>query len=122
MDRQERSRAERMMMSSIISGTSADLLKEIMLRTRPVLRTEYGHLPYLDRGRQVQTIHDENIYDLPIAGVGLVIPKLMQCYTHWPMFEQGGVPIRASVEVSTTTWENKRAIKVHEDGTFSWAA
>jgi DNA polymerase-1 len=121
-DRQERARAERMMMSSIISGTSADLLKEIILRTRDVLKVEYGHMPYAERGRQVQTIHDENVYDLPIAGVGHVLPKLMKSYTDWPMFERGGVPIRASCELSTTTWEDKRPITIHEDGTFSWAA
>lgn len=121
-DRKERARAERMMMSSIISGTSADLLKEIIRRCRTVLNQAYGHLAYEERGRFVQTIHDENIFDLPIAGCGQTIHQLARCFTDWPMFEKAGVPIRCNVEVSTTTWEDKKAIKLLPDGNFQWAA
>lgn len=117
-----RAKAERRMMSSIISGTAADMLKEIMLRTSKLLRETYGHLPYEERGRQVQTIHDENVYDLPIAGCGPVLHGLHHCFTDWKMFEEQGVPIRASVELTTTTWENKKAIDLTPDGGFRWAA
>lgn len=117
----ERSRAERMMMSSIISGTAADMLKEIILRTGRVLKSEYAHLAPEQRGRLVQTIHDENIYDLPIAGCGPVIVKLMKCFTYWPQFEGQGVPIRASCKLSTTSWEEAGPIEVLPDGSFRWA-
>jgi DNA polymerase-1 len=120
-DEQELARAQRKMMSSIISGTAADMIKEIMIRTGAVLEATYGHLPEEQRGRKVQTIHDENVYDLPIVGCSQVLPKLLACFTDWPQFEAGGVPIRASIEATTTTWEEKRGLEVLPDGSFKWA-
>lgn len=119
-DKRERAAGERKMMASIISGTAADVIKEIMLRVSVVLREEYGHQE--KKGHQVQTIHDENIYDLPINGVGPVLHKIHKCFTNWPMFEDAGVPIRCGVELSTTTWEDKKAIELLPGGQFRWAA
>jgi DNA polymerase-1 len=113
-DERERSRAERMMMSSIISGTAADLMKEIMLRSGAMLAAEHPEV------RIVQSIHDEVVYDMPIEGCAEVLPKIMKCFTDWPMFEARGVPIRASCELSTTTWEEKRTLLLDPDG-FRWA-
>lgn len=112
----ERARGERMMMSSIISGTSADLIKEIAIRCMTMVARE-GHEVYLKKA-----IHDELSFDMPIKGCSVVLPKLMKCFTDWPMFEERGVPIRASCELTTTTWEDKRAITFNPDGSFSWAA
>ncbi len=119
-DRAEYAHALRKMMASIISGTSADLLKEIMLRCRGVLQAEYAQLPYDRRGRQVQPIHDEIVFALPVEGCAQVIPKLYRCFTDWPMFEERGVPIRASASLTTTTWEDKKEINVYPDGSFGW--
>ena len=118
-DKRERAAAERKMMASIISGTAADVIKEIMIRVGVVLHQEYGHR--VQKGSQVQTIHDENIYDLPINGVEPVLHKIHKCFTDWPMFEDQGVPIRCGLELSTTTWEDKKAIELIPGGGFKWA-
>lgn len=125
-DRWKRKRAERMMMSSIISGTSADLMKESMLRTDPIVLA--------GNGRQVQTIHDELIFDIPRqSGWTNTVLRLAQAMEDWPMFSKDrpnlseyspgryGVPIKVSVELTTTTWEAKREIEI-VDGGFRWAA
>ena len=125
-DKWKRGRAERMMMSSIISGTSADLMKESMIRCNPIVQAVGG--------RQVQTIHDELIFDLPKApGWARTIVQLKQAMEGWPMFSQDhpevseyapgrrGVPIEVSVELTDTTWEAKREIIVEGDS-FRWAA
>jgi DNA polymerase-1 len=117
-DRAVLAKAQRKMMSSIVSGSAADMLKEIIRRARDLLRAEYGHLPYEQRGRFLKTIHDENVYGLPIAGCGRVIHALHRCFTDWPEIERAGVPIRASVSVSTTTWEDKKDIRLLPDGSF----
>lgn len=116
-DKAERTRAERMMMSSIVSGTAADLMKEIMLRSGKMLYDNGHHAVKI-----VKSIHDEIVYSMPIKGCSEVLPKLMHCFTDWPMFEDGGVPIRASCELTTTTWEDKREVEILDDGTFRWAA
>lgn len=119
-DKHRRERAERMMMSSIISGTAADLMKESMRRTWPIA-VEAG-------GRMVQTIHDELVFDLPRqSGWAGTVLRLVDRMEDWPMFsedspERRGVPIQASVELSTTTWEDKREIEILPDRTFRWAA
>lgn len=107
--RWEVERAQRQMMSSIVSGTSADMLKEIMLRTEPVLREE---------DRFYGTIHDEVVYLLAIEGCGEIITKLMREFIDWPDFAD--VRIGASCEVTTTTWAEKRELLVYPDGTFAW--
>lgn len=124
-DKWKRKRAERMMMSSIISGTSADLMKESMRRTWPIVTSpEVG-------GAMVQTIHDELVFDLPMKkGWSNTLVQLKRTMEDWPFFSEDrfydgqfhrGLPIEASVELSTTTWEDKRALEFHADGTFSWA-
>lgn len=114
-DDSERARAERMMMSSIVSGTAADLMKDILLRSGALIYKE--QLPV----EIAMSIHDEIAYDMPIAGCAKIIPKLAHCFTDQPMFEKGGVPIRISIELSTSTWEDKRAIEIEADS-FRWAA
>ena len=111
-----RRRGERMMMSSIISGTCADLMKDTFLRS--------GHMLSIESPETllVQTVHDEIAYDIPIPQAERILPKIMKCFTDWPIFEQGGVPIRASCELSTTTWADKREIEILPEGGFKWAA
>lgn len=123
----KRMRAERMMMSSIISGTSADLMKESMLRTVPIAR-DFG-------GDIVQTIHDELVFDLPRqSGWAQTVLKLHAAMEDWPMFSEDkpnlreyapgrfGVPIKSSVELSVTNWEDKREIEIVDGTSFRWAA
>ncbi len=125
-ERWERERAERQMMSSIISGTSADLMKECMRRTRPIAK-EVG-------GRLSQTIHDELVFDLPRqSGWSRTVIKLVRAMEDWPRFSQDrpdlaqyapgrrGVPIKTNVALSTSTWEEKREIRLLDDDTFEWA-
>ena len=119
-----RKRAERQMMSSIISGTSADLMKESMRRTWPIAQAAGGRLS--------QTIHDELVFDLPKKpGWAKTVVKLVRAMEHWPFFSEDrfyegrhhqGLPIKTSVELTTTTWEDKKSIEVYPDGTFAWAA
>lgn len=114
-----RERAERQMMSSIISGTAADLMKESMIRTRPIAQAAGG--------RMVQTIHDELVYDIPRqSGWARTVIAMKRRMEDWPEFSRDahgrrGVPIKTNVALSTTTWEDKREIKVHDDDTFEWA-
>jgi len=100
--RWERERAERMMMSSIVSGTAADLCKEVMINARLWL-SRADH-----RARLVQQVHDELVYDLPIDNAAPLLRGVMAITTTWPFFEQGGVPIRANMSLTTTRWEAKR--------------
>jgi len=111
----ERLRAERMMMSSIVSGTAADLIKEIMLRCRATIRED--DLPV----KMLQCIHDEIVFSVPIPRVAEALPTLHRCFTDWPMFSDAGIPIEASIELTTTTWEDKRALELVPGG-FRWAA
>ena len=117
----QRRRAERQMMSSIISGTAADLMKECILRTAPILKahSQESHL--------VQSIHDELVFDIKLTpGWADTLSAIMRAMEDWPMFSAAGpggagdgVPIEVTCELTRTTWADKAAIK-HEAGTFSW--
>jgi len=127
-ERWKRERAERQMMSSIISGTSADLMKESMIRCAgPGGVLDHHIAPSGRRGKLVQTIHDELVFDLPSeSGWARTVLALKAAMEDWPMFShptdgRTGVPIKTSVELSTTTWEEKREIIVEGDS-FRWAA
>lgn len=119
----ERSRAERQMMSSIISGTAADLMKESMIRCvgpgGVLERTDSG-------GKMAQTIHDEIVFDLPLKkGWTDTVLQLKSTMEDWPMFSHPtdgkiGVPIKSNVAITKTTWEAKRELKIGPDGTFVW--
>lgn len=115
-----REKAERRMMSSIVSGTSADLMKESMLRTTPIAKAA--------NGRMVQTIHDELVFDLPRqSGWARTVLAMKTRMEDWPMFSEdrpghSGVPIKTNIAISGTTWEDKRECKVFPDGTFELAA
>lgn len=111
----QRGRAERQMMSTLISGTAADIHKEILIRSDYVLRK------IEPRGRIAQSIHDEIVFDLPLDTIKVTLPPLKRCFEYWPVFEDAGVPIKASVEVTTTTWADKRQIEVLADGSFDLA-
>jgi len=116
--RWKRERAERQMMASLISGTAADIMKESMIRCDAILEREYPD----GSAANVQTIHDELVFDLPLrSGWTGVLIKLVQAMEDWPQFSSKGVPIKVSVELSTTTWEDKKAIKILPDGRFQWA-
>lgn len=120
VERWERERGERRMMSSIVSGTAADIMKESMRRTSPIARAVGG--------RMVQTIHDELVYDLPRQpGWSRTLVSMVQAMEDWPRFSESkhgkrGVPIKTNVAVTTDTWEGKRELALHPDGTFSWKA
>ena len=122
-DKWARERAERQMMSSIISGTAADLMKECMIRTYDILRED------LPGGELVQSIHDELIFDLPLSGPWAhTLIKIIRAMEDWPMFSEagpnrvgGGVPITVSCELTSTTWADKKKIKLTPDNQFYWA-
>lgn len=105
-DRRAYSRALRQMMSSIVSGTAADLMKETMIRCDSWIRSE--GLP----ARETGTIHDEIMFDMPINGCGRTIEGLHRLFVDWPTFSERSVPIRASIEVTTTSWAEKKAVKL----------
>ena len=115
----ERSRAERQLMSSVISGTAADVMKESMIRSTPILATQsHG-------GRLVQTIHDEAVFDIPLReGWTGVVLALVAAMEDWPMFshptDRQGVPIKVGVEIATTNWEQKREVII-DGGSLRWA-
>lgn len=119
-ERWVRERGERMMMSSAISGTAADMNKEIMLRNRRYLRERFGTSD--PRIGLKQTVHDEVMYDVPIQGIEETIRGLMHYTKWWPMFADGGVPIDAGCSVSVTTWEGAKKVKIGRDGSVSLAA
>jgi DNA polymerase-1 len=128
-ERWKRERAERQMMSSIVSGTAADIMKESMLRCAgPDGVLERMPAPSGRKGELVQTIHDELVFDLPAEpGWPKTMLELKRNMEHWPMFShptdgRTGVPIKTSIEISTTNWEEKRGLEVLSDGTFRWVA
>lgn len=112
--RWERERAERMMMSSIVSGTAADLCKEVMVAARLWL-SRADH-----RARLVQQVHDECVYDLPIDNAAPLLRGIMAITTDWPFFEAGGVPIRANMALTTTRWEAKKEAVLDADAPGGW--
>jgi len=112
--RGEVNRATRMAMASMVSGSAADMNKEIMIRTCATLEKHYAGKNVA--GYLVQTIHDENVYDLPIDGCGPVIHALHADFVRWPLLERDGMPVRANVAVSSTTWEGKRDLELLPDG------
>jgi DNA polymerase-1 len=124
-----RERGERQMMSSIVSGTAADLMKESMIRCDGILQEhELGYGVRGDAGaKQVQTIHDELVFDVPNEpGWAALLVKLARTMEDWPMFSapegREGVPIQVSADISTTTWADKRAVEILPDDTLRWAA
>jgi len=110
-----RARGERMMMSSIVSGSAADLMKEVLVMVHAWLKQACPEVIIN------QTIHDEIIYEIPVRYAHILLHPIMQITTNWPMFEVGGVPIRANCAVTTTTWEDKREVIV-EPGAYRYAA
>jgi DNA polymerase-1 len=121
----ERSRGQRMMMSSIISGTSADIMKESMIRCDALL--ENRPAPSGQKGMLVQSVHDELVFDYPLEpGWARVLLELKKQMEDWPQFsnpkDRVGVPIKVNVEVTTTTWADKRPVGISDDGRLWWAA
>ena len=116
-NRRDRGEAERQMMSSIISGTAADLMKEAMIRLSSWY--ERDAIPAYLR----QTIHDEVIIDFKVVpGWERHLYLTHYLMTHWPMISDAGVPIQASIALTTKTWETKKAVTVDEHGVISLAA
>ena len=112
--RWKRESAERRMMSSIVSGTSADLLKECMIKSTPILL--HGN----PLNRMVQSIHDELVFDLKHEpGWTDTVVGLVGMMEDQPMFTVAGpygrgmgVPIKTSCSLTTTTWADKRGVPV----------
>lgn len=113
-EEQWRSKGERKMMSSIISGTSADLMKEGLIRCAAYLRPR-------DAGRCVQSVHDELVFDLRHQpGWTTHLRSLVHLMTDFPEFPARGVPILVSISLATTNWEDKKEIELLPDGNFKW--
>jgi DNA polymerase-1 len=118
----ERSRAERMMMSSIVSGMAADVMKEAMIRCDDIL------VERDDGSEMVQTIHDELVFDTPAKpGWAALLVKLVRTMEHCPLMTdppdgREGVKVRVSAEVTRTTWKDKREVQILDDDTMRWAA
>ncbi len=121
-ERWKRERGERQMMSSIISGTSADLMKECLIKSGPILEAQSPH------SRLVQTVHDELVIDFyNEPGWTNALISIIRMMEDWPMFSESGpdghgagVPIRVACELTTTTWDDKREIVLLPDDTFQW--
>jgi DNA polymerase-1 len=117
-----RERAERMMMSSIVSGTAADIMKESMIRCDDILVARN------DGSEQVQSIHDELVFDTPLRpGWANLLIQLVRAMEDWPQFSQPadgrrGVPIKVNAAVTTTTWKAKREVEVLDNGELRWAS
>lgn len=110
---QVRHRGERRMMSSMVSGTAADLMKEVLIRARAWLQRA------CPEALVIQTIHDEIIYEVPERYAAPLLHGIMEITTNWPMFEKGGVPIRANMALTNTTWEKKKEA-VFVNGELMW--
>ncbi len=111
-----RERGERMMMSSAISGTAADINKEIMIRNRRYLAQRFPSDQHVGLR---QTVHDECMYDVPLKDVSETARGLLHYTKHWPTFADHGVPIDAGAAISVTTWENAKKLKIKPDGSVS---
>lgn len=121
-ERWKRARAERQMMSSIISGTAADLMKECMIRSTDILAEQ------CPGARLVQSVHDELVFDFPNQpGWSGALASVIRMMEDWPLFSASGpdgrgegVPIEVSCELTSTSWADKREIKLLPDGQFLW--
>lgn len=109
-----RAKARRRMMSSIVSGSAADLMKSAMLRTAPIARKAGGAL--------MMSIHDELVFDLPAESFDGPACEILAAMTDWPIFRTGperfgkGIPIEAKAEVTDTSWRDKRGFAKSIDG------
>jgi len=109
-----RAKARRKMMSSIVSGSSADLMKLAMLRTAPIAKKAGGALK--------KSIHDELVFDIPTAQFEAAANPILEAMTDWPIFQRGpegfgrGIPIEAKAEITTTNWSEKKAFAKAIDG------
>lgn len=108
-----RAAAQRQMMSSIVSGTAADLMKESMLRCGGYLRERSP------RSGLVQSIHDELVFDLERARWRELTSDIRALMQDWPMFSAAGpggygqgVGIRVSCKVVGPggRWPDKREL------------
>jgi DNA polymerase I-like protein with 3'-5' exonuclease and polymerase domains len=107
-----RDAAQRRMMSSIISGTCADLMKESLLRCCAILDEFEG-------SSVVQLIHDEFVFRLPMRdGWVRILRRCVDAMEDWPQFAP--VPIKASVELSMTSWKDKEEIEFVGEDSFRW--
>lgn len=122
-ERWKRARGERQMMSSIISGTAADLMKECMIKSTDILAAQSPN------SRLVQSVHDELVFDFADEpGWTTALASIIRMMEDWPMFSVSGpggygqgVPIEVSCELTTKTWADKREIELLPDGNFQWA-
>lgn len=120
----KKARAIRQMMSSIVSGIAADLMKEAMIATDVVIQESRAEASVMGEAlRQnpdaglVQSIHDELVFDMPyVQGWDFILLKLMAVMEDQPMFTTGpqgrgeGVPITVGADVTTSDWGEKHAI------------
>jgi len=123
----ERERAERMMMSSVVSGMAADIMKESMIRCDGIL-DQYNAANDNDprQAELVQSIHDELVFDVPhVAGWARLLIRLVRAMEDWPSMaappDREGVPIRVSIELTNTTWAAKREVVLGADDSLLWA-
>jgi DNA polymerase-1 len=118
----ERDRAERQLMSSVVSGTAADVMKESMIRCSKILNCE---LPC--KGWLVQSIHDELVFDVRYRpGWSRTLVDLVRAMEDWPMFSErqgtrAGVPIKVNATVAFRSWGNKQPVTITADGRLEGA-
>jgi len=82
--------------NTLIQGTACNILKEAMLKVRPLLKGRESGM--------IQNIHDELVFEIHEEEIGLVdyIKEKMED------FHQFKVPITVDIEYSTTNWGEKK--------------
>jgi len=103
-DNYERAKAERKAIATLIQGTAAELTKESLVRIDDYFRIE--KVPaYI-----VSTVHDEIQIDSPIKIMVPVARRVKELMEFYPMFAP--IPILTDVEVSSSSWSDKRKVKL----------
>jgi len=88
--------------NAAVQGTAADLLKT------KVIELYYFLEPY--KSKMIMNVHDEILFKLAKDEYFLV-PKLVEIMENVPGTK---IPIVASVEISNTTWAEKKGLNYHE--------
>ena len=101
----ERSQAERHLISSMVQGGSADLIKRSMLAAWQYIKSQQNTEAYL-----VLNVHDDLQFDMAPAGSAQTVREVKRLMESTC---QAGfsVPITVDCEYFTTNWKEKRELK-----------
>jgi DNA polymerase I len=112
-ERWKRDRALRELMSSIISGSAADMMKECMIRSTGYLA------PRSPASALKMSIHDELVFDLEEGCWQELVIGIKALMEYWPMLSEAGpggvgsgVPIIVEAAATRTTWADKKKLKI----------